>query len=157
MEYENAHFLATLDRNIYDAFDEEQIVGLIHRVREYAKTLSNRQRDPAVAGIFNKRIGEYYFSTNDSKGIVPKLADQLKDYFDNMPDDILRSYIRETKGAGSHAEILALNEALKADPLASIDDFLIYVMHGGQKLYEISFERCPHCQWITQLFYSIYK
>lgn len=70
---------------------------------------------------------------------------------------ICQSYFDGTKGVGSHAEIWALNEALQADPSASIDDFLLYVIYGDKVRLGMPFPRCPHCQWITQLFCSIYK
>lgn len=69
----------------------------------------------------------------------------------------MQSYKDDTKGAGSHAEICALNDALLADPEASVDNFLIYVMHGDKRNYGMPFERCPHYQWITQDYYSVYK
>lgn len=85
MEYDNAYFLATLDRNIYDAFDEDQIVRLINRVDEFADTLSNTRRRPAVAGVYNGRTGEFFFGVNDPNGKVPNLVTPLREYYDNMP------------------------------------------------------------------------
>lgn len=157
VDYDNAYFLATLDRNIYEAFDEGEIVQLITNVEDYASTLSKRRRNPAVAGVYNKHTGEFYYGTNLKSSNIPILAPQLKEYFENIPRDVLQSYADMTVGAGTHAEILALNDALWADPSASIDDFLLYVMHGNNLDYGMPFLRCPHCQWITQQFYSVYK
>ena len=155
--YDNAYFLATLDRNIYEAFDEDEIIKLITNVENYASTLSKSKRNPAVAGVYNKLTGEYFYGVNSKYKNVPELAPQLKEYFDNMPEDVLKSYVDMTVAPGTHAEILALNDALWATPSASIDDFLLYVMHGNNKDYGMPFIRCPHCQWISQQFYSIYK
>ncbi len=157
VDYDNAYFLATLDRNIYEAFDEDEIVKLITNVEDYASTLSWRKRRPAVAGIYNKRTGEFFYATNLKSIEPPDLAPQLEKFYNNMPLDVFQSYAEQTLGAGTHAEVVALNEALWSDPLASIDDFLVYVIHGDKAQYGIPFQRCPHCQWITQQFYSIYR
>ena len=155
--YDNAYFLATLDRNIYEAFDEDEIIKLITNVENYASTLSKSKRNPAAVGVYNKLTGEYFYGVNSKDGSVLVFATQLKEYFDNMPEDVLQSYINSTKNAGSHAELWALNEALLSNPSSSVDDFLLYVMHGNNKDYGMPFIRCPHCQWISQQFYSIYK
>ena len=108
VDYDNAYFLATLDRNIYEAFDEDEIVKLITNVEDYASTLSKRKRNPAIAGVYNKHTGEFFYGTNLKYQNVPELAPQLKKYFENMPLDVSQSYADMTVAAGTHAEILAL-------------------------------------------------
>ncbi|WP_026908820.1 hypothetical protein [Paucisalibacillus globulus] len=65
--------------------------------------------------------------------------------YDSMPKNI-DSY-EFTKGAGTHAEVIALNKALKANPNACIDDFVINVIRTGQnknKPAVMMLLRCPH-------------
>ena len=107
VDYDNAYFMATLDRNIYESFNEDEIVKLINSVEEFSSTLSNNKRYPAVAGVYNKRTGEFTYGTNLKTPNVP----QLEKYFNNMPSDVLRSYNGMSVGAGTHAEIIALNNA----------------------------------------------
>ncbi len=56
-----------------------------------------------------------------------------------------------TLGAGSHAEVYALNEALLANPNAKLEDFMVYVVRLGKKLKPrgLPMPRCPHCEYIT--------
>jgi hypothetical protein len=64
--------------------------------------------------------------------------------------DVLDGYIK-THGAGSHAEIYALNEAMLARPGAKPQDFLLYVVNAGGKAPTrgMPIPRCPHCEFLT--------
>ena len=66
-----------------------------------------------MAGVYNRHTGEIFYATNLKTPNIPQLAPQLEEYFDNMPLDVLRSYDNMSVGAGTHAEIIALNDALK--------------------------------------------
>ena len=78
---------------------------------------------------------------------IPKNCDsRLKDIIERMPDDVYASYEDHTDGAGSHAEIYAVNEALKAG--ANPEDLLVYVNHTGSSY--TPFVTCPHCEWILK-------
>lgn len=134
------------------------------------KDITNDKLGPAVAGVYNKKTGKYYFARNalnptDENGVKildkdgkVKPAEPPKDevaFIDerisDMPDDIRKSYEDHTKGVGSHAEVYAVSAALAdgADP----DDLLIYVnrVRGVNKetKYE-PFVTCPHCAYILQ-------
>lgn len=68
-----------------------------------------------------------------------------------MPLEIYNSYAKKTFGAGSHAEVYALNEAMLANPNAKLEDFMVYVVRSGKKLKPrgLPMPRCPHCEYIT--------
>lgn len=68
-----------------------------------------------------------------------------------MPQDVYNSYEKFTKGAGSHAEVYAVNKALLDDPMASTNDLLVYVnrtLGMTKPVTEIPFHTCPHCEYI---------
>ncbi len=69
-----------------------------------------------------------------------------------MPSDIRDGY-KKTLGAGSHAEVNALNEALLARQNASLDEFMVHVI-SARKINKympagVPMPRCPHCEFIT--------
>ena len=68
-----------------------------------------------------------------------------------MPLETYNSYEKWTLGAGSHAEVYALNEAMLANPNAKLEDFMVYVVRSGKKLKPrgLPMPRCPHCEYIT--------
>ena len=69
-------------------------------------------------------------------------------------EEILESYIK-TKGAGSHAEVYAVNEALLRNPNATKSDILVYVnrtLGTSKPVTEIPFPTCPHCRYILEGF-----
>lgn len=100
------------------------------------------------------KSGEVYYGLNNPKGRLPEVMhDIISDRIENMPQNIYDSYFK-TKGAGSHAEVNALNEALLAQEGASIDDFMIHVIRTkglGPNIPEVGIPmpRCPHCEFIT--------
>lgn len=67
-----------------------------------------------------------------------------------IPDEVITSYIK-TKGAGTHAEVHALNDAMLARPGSTESDFLLQVINsGGAKSSRGStIPRCPHCAYLT--------
>ncbi|MGT2717648.1 YwqJ-related putative deaminase [Streptococcus oricebi] len=83
----------------------------------------------------------------------------LKERTLNASQEVKDSYLF-TKGFASHAEIYAVNEALKANPNASIDDLLVNVIRTGQnKNYPLGlpFKRCPHCAYILDGFHMVWR
>ncbi|WP_081873047.1 YwqJ-related putative deaminase [Brevibacillus laterosporus] len=60
--------------------------------------------------------------------------------------------MKKLKGAGSHAEIFALNEALLSRSGSNLSDYMIYVIksNGSTKLRGTPVPRCPHCDYLTQ-------
>lgn len=77
--------------------------------------------------------------------MVPVLAERV-------PDASKVEY-GKSKGAGTHAEIHALNDAMLARPGAPLSDFLVYTINSGQKssptLWGLPVPRCPQCELIT--------
>jgi|GEM_PF-3237501 len=117
--------------------------------------LTNNQLGPAIAGVYDKSTGKYYTAINDIKGHLPnELHPLIKDRIDNIPSDLLESYIK-TRGAGSHAEVYALNKALLDNPDVNVDDLLVYVnltRTVTKSSIEIPFHTCPHCEYILNGF-----
>ena len=110
--------------------------------------LTNDQLGPAIAGAYDRTTGKIYTAINDYDGKVPsELAPIIRERIENMPPEVLDSYIK-TKGAGSHAEIYAVNKLLLDNPNAQIGDIAIYVnrtLGTSKPVIEIPFETCPHC------------
>lgn len=116
--------------------------------------LTKKQRGPAVAGVLDKKTGKYYFGINNIDGEPPKVLHPLiHDRIVNMPVKLKEGYIK-TSGAGSHAEVNALNEALLQRPDAELKELMVYVVSArkiNKKMPEgVPMPRCPHCEYITQ-------
>ncbi|WP_326497918.1 YwqJ-related putative deaminase [Clostridium sp. ZS2-4] len=147
-------------RNKYGKLTSEQINNRINLrgavndeiERLYKSGITKKKLGPAVAGVLDPKTGKYYFGINNIEGDVPKeLHPLIKERIDNMPPEIYSSYEKWTLGAGSHAEVYALNEALLANPTAKLEDFMVYVVRSGKKLKPrgLPMPRCPHCEYIT--------
>ncbi|MEW9938545.1 YwqJ-related putative deaminase [Clostridium butyricum] len=154
--------LSRLDylRNKYGKLTSEQINNRINLRGEvndeidrlYKSGISKRELGSAVAGVLDTKTGKYYFGINDIKGKVPtELHPIIKERIDKMPLETYNSYEKWTLGAGSHAEVYALNEAMLANPNAKLGDFMVYVVRSGKKLKPrgLPMPRCPHCECIT--------
>ena len=117
--------------------------------------LTNKQLGPAIAGAYDKSTGKIYTAINNCNGDIPsELAPLIQERIENMPQEILDSYI-ETKRAGSHAEVYAVNKLLLDNPDAKISDILIYVnrtLGTSKPVIELPFETCPHCKYILEIF-----
>ncbi|WP_169334451.1 YwqJ-related putative deaminase [Hahella ganghwensis] len=112
---------------------------------------TRKQVGPVLAGVMDSKTGDVFFGLNSGPG--GKLPDNLTPLLsDRIPDASKIDYIK-TQGAGSHAEIHALNDAFIARPNADISDFLLYTINSGQKGSAAKFgtpvPRCPHCEFIT--------
>lgn len=118
---------------------------------------------PAVAGVYDPATGKYYFGINNLEGDIPQnLHKLLLDKYVSMPENgIYSEYNKYTLGAGSHAEIYALNKALTARGEAgittnSLNELMLTVIKGpksGWKNIRIPMPRCPHCEYITDGVY----
>ena len=119
-----------------------------------ASGISNNKIGPAFAGVYDKTTSKYYYSINDFDGLLPNYHPTLQSKYDSMPKEVLESYMF-TKGAGSHAEVIALNKALEANPNASLNDLIVNVIRTGQSKTKpggMMFPRCPHCAYLTDGF-----
>jgi hypothetical protein len=120
------------------------------------KKEESRKLGPAVAGVLDTKTGKIYFGTNTFSGEPPKVMHQIiKDKVKNMPEYV-KNYYKATKGAGSHAEVKALNDALIKREDSQISDFMVYVVStgydakgSGKLIKGMSMARCPHCEYIT--------
>ena len=124
---------------------------------EYASLtdgLSNRQIrneiGPVLAGVLDTKSGKYFYRTNSGPGELPDNLAPLLGARIEVAQSI--DYVK-THGAGTHAEVHALNDALTARPEADISDFLLYTINSGQKgataKWGMPVPRCPHCEFIT--------
>nr|WP_244322202.1 YwqJ-related putative deaminase [Bacillus luti] len=149
-------------RNKYGKFTSKELNYRINLRGETLKELqklkdtgiSKKKIGPAFAGVYDKTTGKIHYSINDYDGILPDFHPLIKSRYDSMPQEVIDSYTF-TKGAGSHAEVIALNKALKANPSAGLDNFVINVIHTGQnrtKPAGMMFLRCPHCAYLTDEF-----
>ncbi|MCM3569786.1 YwqJ-related putative deaminase [Neobacillus mesonae] len=149
-------------RDKYGTFSSEELHQRINLRDAVAKevdklgqsNITNKQAGPALAGVLDKTTGKYYFGINNDLGYLPEnLHPLIEERIMNMPPDINEGYTF-TKGAGSHAEIYALNEALLANPNANIDNFLVHVVRSGKKLKPagMAMPRCSHCKYISDGF-----
>ncbi|WEZ07864.1 YwqJ-related putative deaminase [Priestia flexa] len=149
-------------RNRYGKFTSEE---LNYRINLRSETLielqklketgiSKKKLGPAFAGVYDKTTGEIYYAINEYDGILPDFHPLIKSRYDLMPKEVIESY-EFTKGADTHAEVIALNKALKENPQADLDNFVINVIRTGQnrtKPAGMMFPRCPHCAYLTDEF-----
>jgi predicted ribonuclease toxin of YeeF-YezG toxin-antitoxin module len=149
-------------RDKYGRFSKEELnhrINLRGAVAQEVKRLSesgltNREMGPAVAGTFDKTTGKYYFGINNTLGKIPEeLHPLIEQRIINMPKDTKEGYTF-TYGAGSHAEVYSLNEALLANPQASPSNLITHVVRSGKKLKPagMMMPTCPHCNFITEGF-----
>ncbi|SFC55612.1 Pre-toxin TG [Bacillus sp. OV322] len=149
-------------RNKYGKFTSKELNYRINLRGETLKELqklkdtgiSKKKIGPAFAGVYDKTTGKIHYAINDYDGILPDFHPFIKSRYDSMPQEVIDSYAF-TKGAGSHAEVIALNKALQANPSAGLDNFVINVIRTGQnrtKSAGMMFLRCPHCAYLTDEF-----
>ena len=149
------------EAKIFNKFTSQEIDTLKKTVIEECQALkdmglTNKELGPAIAGVYDKSTGKIYTAINSIDGKIPgELAPIIKERIDNMPDDVLISYIEYTKGAGSHAEVYAVNKALLDNPDVNMDDLLVYVnrtLGTSKPTIELPFVTCPHCKYILEGF-----
>ena len=138
----------------------ESLQEHISRVKsqELKSKIEKQMIGPAYAGVYDKTTGEYTFAANDPYGNIPaEIAPQLQPYFDSMTPEVIASYTR-TRGAGSHAEVYAVNEALLKNPNARPEDLIVHVVRTGTdktKPAGTMFPYCPHCGHILTDYHPI--
>ncbi|WP_042737444.1 MULTISPECIES: YwqJ-related putative deaminase [Lysinibacillus] len=130
--------------------------GAVEKEVERLNTLglTKNEMGPAVAGTFDKTTEKYYFGINNTHSDIPvTLHPTIGDRIYNMPSSVKDGY-KFTYGAGSHAEVYSLNEALLANPNAKPTDFITHVVRSGKKLKPagMMMPTCPHCNFITEGF-----
>jgi YwqJ-like deaminase len=141
----------------------------------YDSGLTKNQIGPVVAGVLDRKTGKMFFGVNsllDGKKnpILPEnLHPTLLNRIENIPSHIRDGYAAKgnmggehvisrqlSNGAGTHAEIFALNNALNSRSTAQFDDFLVYAVKGTKAATAKSGKRglpvprCPHCDYLTQ-------
>lgn len=148
--------------NKYGRFTTEELHNRINLREAVAREverldqsgLSKREIGPAVAGTLDKTTGKYYFGINNTSGDLPPILHPIiESRLLHMPTNVKDGY-QFTYGAGSHAEVYSLNQALLANPNAKMDDLITHVVRSGKKLKPagMMMPRCPHCVFITEGF-----
>ena len=141
-------------------FTEDEINNLKNAVISEGQRLKDigytkKQLGPAIAGAYDRATGKIYIAINDCNGNLPKeMAPIIEERINNMPQEVRDSYER-TKGAGSHAEVYAVNELLLDNPNARIEDIAVYVnrtLGPSKPVVEVPFETCIHCRYILDGF-----
>lgn len=106
---------------------------------------------PVLAGVMDSKTGQIFFGTN--KFFTPEnLTAALKEAVSVAKKSIV--YVK-TSGAGTHAEIHALADAMVARPGAALEDFVVRTINSGQLRTRVveklggAVPRCPHCELIT--------
>ncbi len=112
---------------------------------------SKKKMSPALAGVLDTKTGKIYYGENSLNGELPlELHPLIKERIEKAGG----IKYDKTKGAGSHAEVYALNAALLERKNANLSDFMVYVVSTkklGSKVSGpgIPMPRCPHCKYIT--------
>ncbi|PEX03838.1 toxin [Bacillus cereus] len=107
---------------------------------------------PAIAVAYNTSSKSYHVAINHFNGNLPEdMVSNMRARLDQMPKDVLESYVKFTKGAGSHAEVYAANEVLVSDQ----EDLTIYVNRTNNEKPDSRaeirpFKTCPHCGYILE-------
>lgn len=145
----------------YGAFTTEEIYQRINLrgavADEYSRLthgLSNnqilREAGPVLAGVLDTKTGQYFFSRNSGPGELP---DDLVPLLSTRIEDAKSINYIKSHGAGTHAEVHALNNAFRARDDANLSDLMLYTINSGQKGSAAKFgtlvPRCPHCEFIT--------
>ena len=102
---------------------------------------------PVFAGVMDTKTGDIYFGIN--KGAVP---DNISPFLDNRLAEAQRIPYERTHGAGTHAEIHALNEGLNSRLLSQPSDFLMFTINSGHRSpskWGMAVPRCPQCEFLT--------
>jgi hypothetical protein len=107
---------------------------------------------PAYSTVYNPRTGEFFHSINNPLGKEPEILDtRLQERISSMPDDVKAAHSEANQGFGSHAEVYAVNQALRADPTVRIEDLIVDTRRTGldpKRPVGEGFAACPHCAYI---------
>lgn len=104
-------------------------------------------RGPVLSGVLDTQTGHICYGFN---GAVPaKLHTTLAARLMARSVDDWAALYHKSAGAGTHAEFVALNEALLTRPNASIGEFMIYNLRRNGSRRGQPIPRCPHCETLT--------
>lgn len=96
----------------------------------------------AIAGVLDTKTGKFYFGTNNLDGARSVFEHAIiRKNINRMPSQIKKIYAGKTKGAGLHAEVKVLNEALLARKDALPSDLMVYVINSKNRM---PMPRCYH-------------
>lgn len=115
------------------------------RYQAILETQSNGQRGPVLATIMDTKSGQVFFGQNS--GLPAKLAPELGDRLLAYPGDWRSIYSKAAPG--THAEFVALNDALLARPGAQMSDFMVNTIWLRGSRTGLPIPRCPHCETLT--------
>ncbi|MGH0590400.1 RHS repeat-associated core domain-containing protein [Bacillus mycoides] len=132
--------------------DTVQIEHLNYSTRQKKTEIKNI--GPAVAVAYNPRSESYHVAINNFNGKLPEdMVSRMGARLNQMPEDVLESYKKFTKGAGTHAEVYATNEVLVSGQ--DQEDLTIYVNRVNNEKTDSRaeirpFKTCPHCGYILE-------
>jgi len=144
-----AHTNAGLQQRVVEVYQGMDELGpMSNRAR---KRLLGSELTPAYATVYNPRNGKYYSSVNNPEGKAPNARDlmpPLGDRIKNMDEQVVASTREHGGGIGSHAEVYAVNEALRDDP-GALEYLVVDTRRTGidanHPMGE-DFEACDHCR-----------
>ncbi|MCR6869648.1 RHS repeat-associated core domain-containing protein [Bacillus thuringiensis] len=145
-------------RENFDDIETNLVKIAIHYEREYKDKYSKNNLGPAVAVAYNLNSKKYHVGFNHVDGKLPEKKDSriAERVPDQMSKGVSKLYKDWTKGAGSHAEVYAINSALldkgKTDYKdTNPEDLILYVNRvnqGKTKPAEIRpFITCTDCAY----------
>lgn len=127
----------------------QQLISLA--VEEYAGRVllggTKKEIGPAVSiaqDTVTGRVSKVYF--NDQLGKLPSnLSDPIASRLKSVPE-----YVK-TKGPGSHAEVYAVDELLKARPGAKLSDIQVLTLETAEAKCLLTVKPpCPHCDHLLE-------
>ncbi len=124
--------------------------------------MSNRERrqfieeelSPAYTTVYNPYTGEFHTASNNMAGERPDSLDpRLEDRIESMPQEVKNALREKEGGVGSHSEVYAVNDALRADPSVAIEDLVVDTRRTGiARRHPVGegFPACAHCGYIIE-------
>ncbi|TAD94692.1 MAG: hypothetical protein EAZ97_16505 [Bacteroidetes bacterium] len=120
--------------------------------------MAKDEMGPVLTGVLDNTTGEIFFGMNNKNGDLPdNLHPLIKNAVDVLEEAGGTGY-KNTKGAGSHSEIYALDQAFKAREKltgkklteADLGSFLIHNVGLRSKSAYSFIIKCPDCEEITK-------
>jgi hypothetical protein len=116
-----------------------------------AGKLSKKELGPVLSVAIDMKTGRVSkVWRNDRQGDAPNsLSQELRKRLASAPDHV-RAY-EKTKGMGSHGEIYAVDELMKARPDAKIGDIAVYTIDTRDKRFLGQRKPpCIQCDWLLE-------
>jgi hypothetical protein len=111
-----------------------------------AEGVSNKRLGPAISVAIDRNTGEMsQVFLNNAEGDVPARLNPLLEQ--RLPEARQLDYFK-THGAGSHAEVYAVNQLLNKG--AHIDEIAVYTEQIGTARAGTVKPPCPHCDFLRQ-------